>query len=136
MPAGGGVAKFDLTLNLSEQRDGTGTPAGVRGVLEYSLDLFDQAAAEQITARLARVLEAAAADPDQPVSAIEVLDPDERRTVLAEWNDTGPAGPAGTLPELFQAQAAAAPHAMAVVSGDTRLTYEELNGARTGWPGC
>ena len=80
VPAGGGVAKFDLTLNVSEQHDGTGAAAGVRGVLEYSLDLFDQAAAEQITARLVRVLEAAADDPGQPVSAIEVLDPGERRT--------------------------------------------------------
>ena len=65
-----------------------GLRLGVRGVLEYSLDLFDQAAAEQITARLVRVLEAAAADPGQPASAIEVLDPGERRRILAEWNDT------------------------------------------------
>ena len=87
----------------------------MRGALEYSLDLFDQAAAEQITARLARVLEAAAADPAQPVSAIDVLDPGERRTILAEWNDTARPVPAGTLPDLL-AQVAAAPHAVAVVS--------------------
>ena len=109
VPAGGGVAKFDLTLNVSEQHDGTGAAAGVRGILEYSLDLFDRAAAEQITARLVRVLEAAADDPGQPVSAIEVLDPGERRRVLAEWNDTARPVRIGTLPELFEARVAAAP---------------------------
>ena len=41
----GGAAKFDLTLTLAELRDAEGTAAGVHGVLEYSLDLFDQAAA-------------------------------------------------------------------------------------------
>ena len=98
VPVGGGAAKFDLTLSLSEQRDRTGAPAGVFGALSYSLDLFDQAAAEQITARLVRVLEAAAADPGQPVSAIEVLDPGERREILAGWNDTARLVPAGEAP--------------------------------------
>ena len=76
----------------------------MRGVLEYSLDLFDQAAAEQITARLVRVLEAAVSDPGQPVSAIEVLDPGERHTILAQWNDTARPVETRTLPELFEAQ--------------------------------
>ena len=88
VPVGGGAAKFDLTLSLAEQRDGNGHSGWRARGAEYSLDLFDQAAAEQITARLVRVLEAAAADPAQPVSAIEVLDPGERRRILAEWNDT------------------------------------------------
>ena len=60
--------------------------------LDYQPHLFDQAAAEQITARLVRVLEAVAADPGQPVSAVEVLDPDERRQVLAGVERHGPAG--------------------------------------------
>ena len=38
-----GAAKFDLTLSVSEQRDGTGTAAGMRGILSYSIDLFDPA---------------------------------------------------------------------------------------------
>ena len=120
MPVGSEVAKFDLTLNLAEQRDGKGTPAGIYGILGYSLDLFDEAAAGQVAARLVRVLEAVAADPGQPVSAVEVLDRDERRQVLAGWNDTARPVQAGTLADLLQVQAAATPRAIAAVSVGSR----------------
>ena len=79
--------------------------------------------------RLIRMLEAAVlCEPGQLVSAIEVLGPGERRRVLAEWNDTARPVRAGTLPELFEAQVAAAPHAVAVVCGDAEVSYGELNG--------
>ena len=127
VPVGGGVAKFDLTLNLSEQRDAQGTPAGVHGVLEYSLDLFDQAAAEQITDRLVRVLEAAAADPGQPVSAIEVL---VRVSGAGSWpSGTTPPGRCGPA----RCRSCSRPRwlpprsAVAVVCGDAQVTYGELN---------
>ncbi|WP_159001549.1 amino acid adenylation domain-containing protein, partial [Streptomyces sp. SBT349] len=62
----------------------------------------------------------------------EVLESDsfspvERHQVLVEWNDTRREVPAATLPALFEAQAAATPHNVAVVCQDTELTYAELN---------
>ncbi|MGH3170742.1 MAG: non-ribosomal peptide synthetase, partial [Trebonia sp.] len=65
--------------------------------------------------------------PDIPLSAVEVLDGDERRRVLAEWNDTAREARAATVPELFAAQAAATPDATAVACGDAELTYAELD---------
>jgi amino acid adenylation domain-containing protein/non-ribosomal peptide synthase protein (TIGR01720 family) len=127
VPVWGGSAKFDLTLIMAEVRDAEGTAAGVQGMLEYSLDLFDQAAAEQITTRLIRTLEAVAADPDQPISAIELMDRDERHGVLVEWNDTARPVRAATLPDLFEARAAAAPQSVAVVSDDAELSCGQLN---------
>ena len=127
MPAGDGAAKVDLALNLAEQHDGTGAPAGMRGILEYSLDLFDQAAAGQVATRLGWLLEAMIEGPDQPICVVDVLAPEERRRVLTEWNDTARPVRTGTLPELFQGHAAADPQAVAVVFEDTQVTYGQLN---------
>ena len=76
--------------------------------------------------RFLRLL-AAVADPDQSVGTLEILSPDERRTILVDWNDTARAIPSATLPELFAAQVANAPDATAVVLEDERLTYRELD---------
>ena len=67
--------------------------------------------------------------PATPLRAVQVLDAAERRQVLAGWNDTAAAVPAVTVPELFEAQAARAPDAVAVVCGDAVVTYGELDAA-------
>ena len=52
----------------------------------------------------------------------------EREQVLDDWNATATTPPAPTtLPSLFEAQVARTPDAVALVHGDARLTYGELN---------
>ena len=53
--------------------------------------------------------------------------PAERHTILREWNDTAHPIPPATLPELFEAQVARTPDAVAVVFEEQSLTYAELN---------
>ncbi|MFJ3928565.1 amino acid adenylation domain-containing protein, partial [Streptomyces sp. NPDC090022] len=120
------AAKFDLLFSLEETFTADG-PAGLRGVVEYSADLFDRATAETIGARLARLLDAVTADPQLPVSAVDVLTDAERAQVLGEWNDTGHEVADATVPELFRAQAARTPHAPAVLHAGVELTYGELD---------
>ena len=55
-----------------------------------------------------------------------MLDPAERAQVVAGWNDTAVPVPAVTVPELFEAQAARTPDAVAVVCGDGVVSYGEL----------
>ncbi|MBL3669465.1 amino acid adenylation domain-containing protein, partial [Streptomyces sp. M2CJ-2] len=121
------TAKFDLTVLLAEQFGADGSPAGIAGTLEYAIDLFDRETVEELAARLARVLEAATADPAARVGALEVLFDEERHRVLEEWNDTARTIPPATFPQLFERQAARTPGAPAVVFGDEVLTYAELN---------
>ncbi|MEU8510005.1 amino acid adenylation domain-containing protein [Kitasatospora sp. NPDC048722] len=120
-----GTAKFDLTLNAGELPGG-----GIGGFLEFRTDLFDASTAEALATRLARLLTAAAADPDTAIGRLPLLGEEERRRALVDWNGTPvPSVPGATLPELFEAAAKADPRAVAVSYGDERLGYAEL-GAR------
>ena len=56
--------------------------------MTVAADLFDPASAAAIAGRLARVLDAVAADPALRVHQIPVLDAAERQQVLSGWNDT------------------------------------------------
>ncbi|MGA9769977.1 MAG: amino acid adenylation domain-containing protein [Blastocatellia bacterium] len=60
-------ANFDLTLFLSEDSD------RLAGHLQYCADLFSEATISRVTDRFITLLEAVAANPDQPLSAIPVL---------------------------------------------------------------
>ncbi len=125
LPQSGDDARFDLELVLVEH------PDGLHGAFSYDTDLFDAATARRMAGHFETVLRAVAADPDAPLSRVPLLRDDERRGLLAAWNDTARPYPAATAHELFLEQAARAPDAPAVRSGGAALTYAELD-ARSG----
>nr|PPQ60235.1 hypothetical protein C5F59_28825 [Streptomyces sp. QL37] len=120
------VAKFDLTVHLAEGADAQGEPAGLRGGLEYAVDVFDHDTAEALARRLHRVLGAMVADPGAKAGRVDVLLPGEREE-LASWNDTATGAPVRTWPEVFAERVARTPDAPAVLSDELRLTYAELD---------
>ncbi|MGW0094913.1 amino acid adenylation domain-containing protein [Streptomyces sp. NPDC003328] len=122
-----GYSKFDLTFNLREMRTSGGRCQGIEGFVEYSTDLFDQDTAQQIADRLVRLLEGAVADPDLPVSELDILLETDRQHVLVDWAGSAAEVPALTMPELFESQAALTPDAAALAMGVDELTYAELN---------
>ncbi|MFF4764749.1 amino acid adenylation domain-containing protein, partial [Streptomyces sp. NPDC001292] len=63
---------------------------------------------------------------DVPLSTVDVLGEDERRRVLAEWNDTAAQVPDASLVEQFEGWAARTPDAVAVRCGAEAVTYAEL----------
>ncbi|WP_158515632.1 non-ribosomal peptide synthetase, partial [Kitasatospora sp. MBT63] len=125
-PVALGVAKFDLTVNLVEHRDGDHAPAGVDGDLEYDLALFDHATAAGMVRRLLALLRAVTADPELPIGRFDLLDEAELAQ-LAAWNDTAGELPDTGLAELFAAQVRRTPDATALVAGGTELTYAQLD---------
>ncbi|MGV9457379.1 non-ribosomal peptide synthetase, partial [Streptomyces sp. NPDC003635] len=121
------IAKFDLTFTFHEHRAPDGGPAGLGITVEYATDLYDQATVSAVTARLVRLLRAAADTPDVPIGALDVLADDERAHLLDTWHGTQRDLPPASLPELFAEQAARTPDAVAVSRGERRLTYAELD---------
>ncbi|WP_039075619.1 amino acid adenylation domain-containing protein [Bacillus sp. MSP13] len=122
-----GSAKFDLTLEISENRLADGTPNGLEGLLEYSTDLFKQETAQALADRLMRLLEAAESDPDQHIGNLDILAPEERSSMVTDWHSVSDKLPHACLPEQFEKQAALRPDAIAVVYEDQALSYAELN---------
>ena len=122
LPFDSRMAKFDLVLTVGE------TDGRMSGQLEYNTDLFNAATIRRMTRHLEHLLETAVSNPDEQVSRLPLLTDDERRQILFEWNDTQVENPpASCIHELFEQQAAAKPHAVALVHKDEQLTYRELN---------
>ncbi|WP_285570867.1 non-ribosomal peptide synthetase [Streptomyces sp. RTGN2] len=125
-------AKVDLSFLFEETAPKGAAPGGLAGTLEYSAALFDARSAEDIAARLVRLLTAAADRPDLPIGALPVLGAAERDRLIDGWNDTAHPVDEATLPDLFEAQAARTPDAVAVEHGQTSLTYRELDARADG----
>ncbi|MFF2510419.1 amino acid adenylation domain-containing protein [Streptomyces sp. NPDC058086] len=121
------MTAYDLEVVLGEETDAQGAPAGLRGELTVAADLFDQATAGRIAGGLLRLLHGMTDAPQARISDLDVVDAAERRQVVDEWNDTGLTVPEATVPELFAAQAARTPDAVAIVCDGTELTYGELD---------
>ncbi len=118
----GARAHFDLTLWWSEEG------GGLAGWLDYAADLFDPATAERLLGQLGRLLAGAAERPELRLADLPLLGAAERHQLLAEWNDTGGTF-AATFAELFAAQAARTPQALALLdpTAGVALTYAELD---------
>ncbi|MFD7072549.1 condensation domain-containing protein, partial [Streptomyces sp. NPDC059913] len=112
---------FDLTIEFEEYAD------GLRALVEYSTDLFDEETAARIGEHLNHLLAAAVADPTLPVSALPLLGEEEWDRVVREWAVTEGADPwPGTLHSQVSERAAERPDATAVTCGEHSLTYAEL----------
>ncbi|GAA2657880.1 hypothetical protein GCM10010436_89570 [Paractinoplanes durhamensis] len=121
LPIDTGVAQFDLGVVVTEEEGAD----GMRGVIEYSADLFDLDSAEALAARLIRLLESAVAAPARRVSELEILSPAERHALESGWQGTVSATEPRTLPDLFAAWAGS--HAVAIEDGPLRLTFRDLD---------
>ncbi|WP_243762466.1 non-ribosomal peptide synthetase [Streptomyces sp. Tu 3180] len=131
--AGSGVRLAEVT-----SRDATNYPLVLRAYhgerlgfdLAYDPALFDAATVRALAGRLCLLLTEMADGPDRPLRALAWTTEEERRT-LTGWDGTERGRPDETLVDLFEAQAARTPGAVAVTCGTERLDYATLD-ARAG----
>nr|WP_063775806.1 non-ribosomal peptide synthetase [Streptomyces odonnellii] len=88
------AAKFDLALSLSE------TGGRIEGQLDYATALFDHGTAERYAGYLRQVLAGMAEDPDRSVDDLDLMDAEERRRLLADWNGLAELGSSPSQPLL------------------------------------
>ncbi|MFL5356592.1 amino acid adenylation domain-containing protein [Archangium sp.] len=118
----GWKSTFELTFSLME------TAEGFAGFIEYSTDLFEASTIERMAGHFQRLLEGVTALPERRLADVPLLSAEEQRKLLVEWNDTR-AEPVGEpcAHQLFEAEVARSPDALALLAGDTRLTYAALD---------
>ncbi|MFE4832199.1 amino acid adenylation domain-containing protein [Streptomyces sp. NPDC056672] len=118
--------KLDLLVVMVGQTSPSGTPEGIRCTLQYATDLFEADTAAAFVERFVHLLDVVAEAPDRDLTSIDILTSHEREQ-LDLWTDTDAELADRTVIALFEDRVAQTPDELALVAGDTRLTYEELN---------
>jgi len=98
------------------------------GSIEYNPGLFKEKTLASFARHYDNVLRAIITNPDQKISAIELLSQEEKQELIFGFNNTDRDYPRQKLiHQLFEEQVQQTPQAMALVSEEESLTYEELN---------
>ncbi|PEG38132.1 non-ribosomal peptide synthetase, partial [Mycolicibacterium duvalii] len=124
------AARMDLSFSMSERCTESGAPAGIVGTVEYRTDVFEASSVQILVDRFERVLTAMVTDADQRLSSLDVLGADEHRRLATLGNQEmlrSHTPSTASVPELFIAQAACTPEAIAVSFGAQALTYRDLD---------
>lgn len=119
-----GTAKFDLRLDLLD------TANGIAARFEYATDLFDESTITRMAEHYRTLLMASVSNPQLRLGELPILAESERTQLIEEWSGEATEYPReASVDRLFEDRVARTPHAVAVVYGDTTLTYRALNGA-------
>jgi amino acid adenylation domain-containing protein len=115
-----GTAIFDLAVTLME------SAGGYEGVFEYSTDLFDVRTMERLDVHFQRLAAAGIANPHAPLSTLPLLDANERAEELRRSRGARADVRPPLVHHRIADQTSLTPDAVAVQSGEERLTYGEL----------
>ena len=97
-------------------------------LVEHDLSRLSVSQAQTIKTLFERALHSMAQDPFSGSDISWALSEDERRRLLVEWNATDADYPRDVcLHQLIETQAAQAPDAIALISGDEQISYRDLN---------
>ncbi|MEG5031612.1 amino acid adenylation domain-containing protein [Microcoleus sp. AT3-D2] len=136
-----GTARFDLEFHLWERSPNSSgsnqspsnklwvdSSEGISGMVIYSADLFDEATITRLIEHFQALLESIVTNPEQRIANLQYLSAQERYHLLVECNNTQADYPQDLcIHQLFEMQADRTPDAVALVFGEERVTYRELN---------
>jgi amino acid adenylation domain-containing protein len=115
------IAKFDLTLNVSE------TDNYLTLVWEYATDLFQVDTIQRMAEHFAILLESITQNPESDIHLLPLLTEAETQQLI-KWQGTETHYPKDkTIVDLFEEQVEKNPNHIALVFGEQQLNYQELN---------
>lgn len=118
----GGYSRFDIAVDICE------TAAGLEVNFEYNTDLFYKDTIKRLGGHYSQLLNKVVGNLELQISRIDILTDEERKTLLEDWNDTRvDFGDVSCWTEVFEGRTEETPDSEAVVSGDLKLTYRQLN---------
>ena len=119
------ATKLDLTMSI------TSTEPVLEGTLEYNSDLFQSDTIARLIRHFGNLLIHAADQPSSKVSALGLLEPQERSELLQQWHPEATPVPQVPIHELFEQRVKASPNKIAISMGQgaarREMTYAELN---------
>lgn len=117
-----GTSKFDLTLFMEDSQE------GLVATCEYNTDLFNANTINRMLGHFQTLLSSIVTDSQQCISELPLLTPPEVQQLLVDWNDTKTDYPQDKcIHQLFETQVEKTPSDIAVIFGQQKLTYQELN---------
>ena len=113
---------FDLTLEMIEE------DSSMMGFFKYNTDLFDEQTIVRMASHYQALLAGIVHHPEQNVGQLPLLPEAQQHLLLEQWNNTATEYPQDRcIHQLFEEQVKRTPDAVAVIFGDRRLTYQDLN---------
>jgi amino acid adenylation domain-containing protein/non-ribosomal peptide synthase protein (TIGR01720 family) len=123
--SGFSVAKFDLTFEFVEIKDGLWLN------ISYNTRLFSEDKIQNIAGHLKQLMQSILENVNTPISILNILSKTEKQRLLVEFNNTSTNYPRDkTIVALFEEQVEKIPDNIAIIFEDApykTLTYRELN---------
>ncbi|APO47826.1 hypothetical protein BS614_29930 [Paenibacillus xylanexedens] len=121
-PSEYGMAKFDLSVDVTEEN------GGLECNFEFATALYKESTIRRLSIHFGHLLAAIVSHPNAKIAELNLLTADEKEKILgASHPMQSEVAPVAAFHRLFEEQAERTPEAEAVVYENDRLTYAELN---------
>ncbi len=114
-------SKFDLTFNFLQLDDGLGL------AIQYNADLFASSTIQQMGNHLTRLMEQFLKDPGRAIGQLDYLEEQEQARLLTLSTGAAHSADTHTVVTLFEREVHRNPSSVALVFGQKRYTYDEVN---------
>ncbi|MEK4528987.1 amino acid adenylation domain-containing protein [Paenibacillus sp. FSL H8-0104] len=121
-PSEYGMAKFDLSVDVTEEN------GGLECNFEFATALYKESTIRRLSIHFGHLLAAIVSHPNAKIADLNLLTADEKEKILGAFHPMqSEVAPVAAFHRLFEEQAESTPEAEAVVYENDRLTYAELN---------